>query len=78
MRLGYVECYYIDVIKTLCSFLDRLDNKKNKQIKRDIWYWSWKFHYTEKRWEHQIYWFSDKSPLWVMKEIIERANTNLF
>lgn len=81
MKLGYAECYYIDVMKTLCSFLDRLDNKKNKQIKREIKYGSWKYHYTEEKMiNNQSYikfWQSDKSPIGLMKQIIERANTNM-
>jgi hypothetical protein len=49
MRLGYVECYYIDVMKTLCTFLDRVDKRKHIQKERDVEYGSGKFHYTEKK-----------------------------
>lgn len=83
MTLGYAECYYIGVMKTLCSFLDRLDKRKHIQKERDVNYGSGKYHYTEKKispdWRNSFTVFSqsDKSPIRLMKEMIERVNTNL-
>lgn len=79
MGISYNELLYLDVMKTLCKFLDRIRNNTNgKPLERDIEYWSWKYHYIEKVWAHVIYGYSDTNPLDIIKDIIERANAKMF
>lgn len=87
MRLGYTETYYTDVMKTLCNYLNRLDMKEAKRKwrtdkrahkMRDVEYGSGKYHYIEKVWDNVTFSIWDKSPMSMIKQIIERANSLLY
>lgn len=77
--MWYTETYYIDVMKTLCNMLNRFLSEKwntfkTRQIVRDVTYWSWQYHYIEKIWDIQIFSIADKSPMVMLKQIIEHNN----
>ena len=76
-NMKYSELRYLDMLKTLCSFLDRL-SKRGYQLKRHVAFGSWKYHYMEFVGDRQVYEYADKNPLDIMKEIIERANARLY
>jgi hypothetical protein len=79
IRLWYSEAYYTDVMKTLCNYLNRLWGKrKGKTIIRDVKYWSGKYHYTEEISGVIIFSQSEKSPMALIKQIIERENQKLY
>ena len=76
MRLWYSEVRYVDTMKTLCSYFNRIHwSKLARQRTRDVWYWSWKYHYVERIWDVIVYSIADKDPLSLMKQIVERENS---
>lgn len=81
---GYTELRRLWILKTLCSFLNRLDKKEAKRkglkwrlIERDVSLAN-KFKYSERVWEVTTYEFVSNSPMDVMKEIVEKANSRLY
>ena len=78
-RLGYSSSKYVEVIEGLCKYLDAQDKLrcKRRKLERHISYWSGKYHYSERiAWKYVcLYSYSDKSPLAVMQDIIERARS---
>ena len=81
---GYLELRWLGILKTLCSFLNRLDEKEAKRkgikwrlIERDVSLAN-KFKYSERVWEITTYEFVSDDPMNIMKEIVEKANSRLF
>ena len=81
---GYSELRRLGILKTLCCFLNRLDKKEAKKrgikwrlIERDVSLAN-KFKYSEMVWEITTYEFVSNSPMDVMKEIVEKANSRLY
>ena len=81
---GYSELRWLGILKTLCSFLNRLDKKEAKRkgikwrlIERDVSLAN-KFKYSEMVWEFTSYEFVSNSPMDIMKEIVEKANSRLY
>ena len=81
---GYSELIWLGTLKTLCSFLNRLDKKEAKRrgrqwrlIERDVSLAN-KFKYSERVWEFTTYEFVSNSPMDIMKEIVEKANSRLY
>ena len=82
--IEYTKLRRLGILKTLCSFLNRLYKKEAKRkgikwrlIERDVSLAN-KFKYSERVWEFTSYEFVSDSPMDIMKEIVEKANSRLF
>jgi hypothetical protein len=82
--IEYTKLRWLGILKTLCSFLNRLYKKEAKRkgikwrlIERDVSLAN-KFKYSERVWEFTSYEFVSDSPMDIMKEIVEKANSRLF
>lgn len=82
----YNQVRWVDCLKTLCCFFNRLDKKEmnrraqwrqGRTIERDVVLAN-KFKYIEKVWEVTTYEMVDSDPMKVMKEIIEKNNSRLY
>lgn len=80
----YNQVRWVDCLKILCTFFNRLDKKEMKRrwkqgrtIERDVVLAN-KFKYIEKVWEVTTYEMVDSDPMNVMKEIIEKNNSRLY
>lgn len=80
--IWYSDVYYLDTMKSLCCMLNRVFESrhtwKGRTITRDVKYGSWKYHYIETVGDVQIYEIAEKSPLSLIKQITERANTFIY
>lgn len=82
----YNQVRWVDCLKTLCCFFNRLDKKEmnrraqwrqGRTIERDVVLAN-KFKYIEKVWEVTTYEMVDSDPMKVMKEILEKNNSRLY
>lgn len=80
--IWYSDAYYLDTMKTFCCMLNRFfENKytwKGRTITRDVKYDGWKYHYIETVGDVQTYEIAEKSPLSLIKQIAERANSFIY
>lgn len=74
LRIWYSELRYLDTMKTMCSTINRMLENMRKNIRVEVSYWSWKYHYRETVHDCIMYECVSKSPLDIFKEMVERLN----